>query len=77
MTELQVIARYTISAGQQETVLALLSKVAEASRAEPGNLAYDIYRAVQDDRLAGWTGRGAERRGRETWTGGKHTARSG
>jgi len=50
MTELQVIARYTISAGHEDEVLALLPKLAEASRGEPGALAFDVYRQVGDDR---------------------------
>lgn len=50
MTELQVIARYRIAEGKQDEVLALLPKVADASRAEPGNLAFVIYRRVDDDR---------------------------
>jgi quinol monooxygenase YgiN len=52
MTELQVIARYTISAGKQDEVLALLPKLAEASRAEPGNLEFVIYHRLDNDREA-------------------------
>ena len=50
MTELQVIARYTISAGQEDEVLALLATLIEAVRQEPGNLAFTAYRQVGDDR---------------------------
>jgi quinol monooxygenase YgiN len=50
MTELQVIARYTISAGQEDEVLALLATLIEAVREEPGNLAFTAYRQVGDDR---------------------------
>jgi quinol monooxygenase YgiN len=50
MTELQVIARYTISTGKQDEVLALLPQVAEASRAEPGNVSFVVYRELGDDR---------------------------
>ena len=50
MTELQVIARYTISAGQEDEVLAVLARVIEAVREEPGNLAFTAYRQVGDDR---------------------------
>jgi quinol monooxygenase YgiN len=50
MTELQVIARYTIAVGQQDEVLALLRKLAEASRGEPGNVSFVIYRELDDDR---------------------------
>jgi quinol monooxygenase YgiN len=50
MTELQVIARYTISAGQEEDVLALLAQLIAAVREEPGNLAFTAYREVGEDR---------------------------
>lgn len=50
MTELQVIARYTISAGHEDDVFALLPKLAEASRGEPGNVSFVIYRQLDDDR---------------------------
>jgi quinol monooxygenase YgiN len=50
MPELQVIARYTISAGKDDEVLALLPKLAEASRAEPGNVSFVAYRQLDDDR---------------------------
>lgn len=50
MPELQVIARYTISAGKEAEVLALLSRLAEASRAEPGNVSFDAYLRLDDDR---------------------------
>jgi quinol monooxygenase YgiN len=48
MPELQVIARYTLAPGSEDEVLALLSQLAEASRGEPGNLAFEIYRGVED-----------------------------
>ena len=50
MTELQVIARYTISAGQEDEVLALLATLIEAVREEPGNLAFTAYRQLGEDR---------------------------
>jgi quinol monooxygenase YgiN len=50
MTELQVIARYTISPGKESEVLALLPRIAEAARTEPGNLSFVAYRALDDDR---------------------------
>ena len=50
MAELQVIARYTISAGHEDEVLALLPRLVEATRAEPGNLAFTAYRQLDDDR---------------------------
>jgi quinol monooxygenase YgiN len=48
MPELQVIARYTLAPGNEDEVLALLPQLAEASRAEPGNLAYEVYRGIED-----------------------------
>lgn len=50
MPELQVIARYAVSAGREAEVSALLTRLAEASRAEPGNLAFVAYRSLDDDR---------------------------
>src|SRR3569833_189204 len=70
MTELQVIARYTISAGKADEVLTLLPQLAEASRAEPGNLAFVVYRRLDDDRqvvlLERYTSREAFAAHRET-----------
>lgn len=50
MTELQVIAHYTISAGREEEVLTLLPGLAAAARAEPGNVSFVAYRQLDDDR---------------------------
>jgi quinol monooxygenase YgiN len=50
MPELQVIARYTLAPGNEEEVLALLPQLAEASRAEPGNVSFVAYRRLDDDR---------------------------
>jgi quinol monooxygenase YgiN len=50
MPQIQLIARYTIAAGNEDEVLALLPRLAEASRGEPGNLAYAAYRQLDDDR---------------------------
>jgi quinol monooxygenase YgiN len=50
MPELQVIARYAIASGNEEAVLALLPKLAEASRAEPGNVSFVAYRRLDGDR---------------------------
>lgn len=50
MTAVQVIARHTVSAGNEEEVLALLARLAEATREEPGNLAFDVYRRADDGR---------------------------
>lgn len=45
-----VIARYTISAGREEEVLALLPELARQSRTEPDNLAFEAFRNVEDER---------------------------
>ena len=47
---MQVIARYTLASGNEDEVLALLPQLAEASRAEPGNVAFEIHRSVEDPR---------------------------
>jgi quinol monooxygenase YgiN len=48
--EIQIIARYTVSAGKEAEVLGLLSTLAAAARAEPGNRAFTVYRQVDADR---------------------------
>jgi quinol monooxygenase YgiN len=50
MTQVQLIARHTIRRGREQEVLRLLSEFIEAARAEPGNLAFDAYRKVGDER---------------------------
>jgi quinol monooxygenase YgiN len=50
VSELQVIARYRISAGQEEEVHALLARLARASRDEPDNLAFEAFRNLDDSR---------------------------
>lgn len=50
MTELQVIARHTMTAGKEQEVLALLPKLLQASRAEPGNVSFVAYRQLDDER---------------------------
>ncbi|MFF3562511.1 putative quinol monooxygenase [Streptomyces sp. NPDC002574] len=50
MPELQVIARYTVSEGNEEEVFVLLTRLAEASRAEPGNISYEVFHALGDAR---------------------------
>jgi quinol monooxygenase YgiN len=50
MTELQVIARYTISAGNQDEVFEVLPRLIAAVRTEPGNIAFAAYRQLDDDR---------------------------
>lgn len=70
MTEVQVIARYTLAAGREDEVLELLPKLAAASRTEPGNLSYVVYRRLDDDRevvlLERYTSREALAAHRET-----------
>lgn len=50
MPELQVIARHTAAGGERDAVLALLPKLIEATRKEPGNLAFDAYLKLDDPR---------------------------
>ena len=48
MPALQVIARYTLAPGNEDEVLALLPQLAAATREEPGNLGFEIYRGTED-----------------------------
>jgi|SRR5580693_8743827 quinol monooxygenase YgiN len=70
MAELQVIAYYTISAGREKEVLSLLDKLAQASRAEPGNVSFIAYRQLEQEReivlLERYTSRAALAEHRET-----------
>jgi quinol monooxygenase YgiN len=50
MPELQVIARHTTADGKRDAVLAVLPKLIEASRKEPGNLAFEAYLNMDDPR---------------------------
>jgi quinol monooxygenase YgiN/predicted GNAT family acetyltransferase len=50
MTELQVIARYTVTFGNELEVASLLGQLGEATRAEPGNLSSATYRQLDDER---------------------------
>jgi quinol monooxygenase YgiN/predicted GNAT family acetyltransferase len=50
MTELQVIARYTVTFGNELEVASLLGQLGEATRAEPGNLSSATYRQIDDER---------------------------
>ena len=50
MTQLQVIARYTVTVGNELEVESLLAQLAEATRAEPGNLSFATYRQLHDER---------------------------
>jgi quinol monooxygenase YgiN/predicted GNAT family acetyltransferase len=50
MTQLQVIARYTVTFGNEIEVASLLNQLADATRAEPGNLSFEAYRQLNDER---------------------------
>jgi len=50
MSEVQVVARYTISIGSEGEVMALIGQLAQATRAEPGCRWIEIYREVGNDR---------------------------
>ncbi|MEV6863377.1 putative quinol monooxygenase [Streptosporangium subroseum] len=50
MSELRVIARLTISDGNQDKVLPLLRQITEAVRGEPGNISFVPHRQLDDDR---------------------------
>jgi quinol monooxygenase YgiN len=50
MTQVQVIARYTISAGKGNEFFAVLPRVIEAVRTEPGNISFVAYRELDDER---------------------------
>lgn len=45
-----VIARYQTKAGTTEEILETLSEMAAASRSEPGNISYEFFRGVEDER---------------------------
>lgn len=47
--ELQVIARYTIAPGNTAEFFSLLPQVVAATRNEPGNRGYDVYRQLDDE----------------------------
>lgn len=49
-TVFNVVARYRTLEGKTEEVLAHLSEMAEASRKEPGNISYEFFRGVRDNR---------------------------
>jgi quinol monooxygenase YgiN len=50
MPQLQVIAHHTIAEGNEQAVLAVLPRLIAAARAEPGNVAFDAYRQLDDPR---------------------------
>jgi quinol monooxygenase YgiN len=70
VSELQVIARHTTLAGMRDAVFAVLPKLIEASRTEPGNLAFEAYLNLDDARsyvlLERYTSRAAFAAHRET-----------
>jgi quinol monooxygenase YgiN len=63
MSEVQLIARHTISPGKIDEVLPLLPKLAAAALTEPGCLAFDVFRSLDDEHsyvlLERYTSRGA------------------
>ena len=48
MSEVQLIARHTMRAGTENEVLSLVDELVDASRTEPGNLAFEVYRGVRN-----------------------------
>jgi quinol monooxygenase YgiN len=48
VAELQVIARHTIAAGNEDKVYALLPQLISGALSEPGCLAFDAYPALDD-----------------------------
>jgi quinol monooxygenase YgiN/predicted GNAT family acetyltransferase len=50
MSELQVIARYTVTFGNELEVASLLNQLGDATRAEPGSLSSAVYRQLNDER---------------------------
>jgi quinol monooxygenase YgiN len=50
MAQVQLIARHTVKPGHESEVFALLAGFIDAARSEPGNLAFDAYRKIGDDR---------------------------
>jgi quinol monooxygenase YgiN len=70
MSEVQLIARHTINPGKIDEVLPLLPKLAAAALTEPGCLAFDVFRSLDDDHsyvlLERYASRGALDAHRET-----------
>jgi quinol monooxygenase YgiN len=50
MPEMQVIARHTMKPGTEDQVLPLVAALVTAARAEPGNLAFDVFRSPDEPR---------------------------
>jgi quinol monooxygenase YgiN len=70
MSEVQLIARHTITLGKIDEVLPLLPKLAAAALTEPGCLAFDVFRSLDDEHsyvlLERYTSRAALDAHRET-----------
>jgi quinol monooxygenase YgiN len=49
--EFVVIARYRVRAGEEDRVEAALGEMVEPTRAEPGNLDYQVFRDPKDPSL--------------------------
>ena len=49
MSEVQLIARHTINPGKIDEVLPLLPKLAATALTEPGCLAFDVFRSLDDE----------------------------
>lgn len=45
-----VIARYRTRPGTTEEILTAIGQLARASRREPGNISYEFFRGVEDER---------------------------
>src|ERR1700754_1375979 len=50
MSEVQLSARHRIAVGKENEVLPLLPRLAAAALTEPGCLAFEIYRLLDDER---------------------------
>jgi quinol monooxygenase YgiN len=50
MPEVLLIAHHTIAPGEEDAVYALLPRITEAVRTEPGNLTFDAYRKLDEPR---------------------------
>ena len=48
MPQVQLIARHTMKPGTENEVLPLVQDLIQATRTEPGNLAFDAYRSLQE-----------------------------
>ena len=48
MPQVQLIARHTMKPGTENEVLPLVQDLIQATRTEPGNLAFDVYRSLQE-----------------------------